>query len=424
MKYRYSNSKNNSIDLGFNNLIEEKIVQKNIFDKTKKGINNNSINTKVYNSINKNYIFGNKEEIISRTNTILNMNQQNYKSCIKNNNSYSLNTSKICKNDIIEYNKNKRKNDIPLNPNHSKHNAKHNTKHYLISQINIDNISNKKYCKYNYINDLNNINSNTNINNNSHIIKKNNKYYKKNVIFPKYFNKSNRNNSSFDINNCETKPSFGEISNTINNYINIDNSKNNNKRIIIEGIKHSKESEISTKKYLTKKTINKYFSNSNILKNFKGNKNKKNILTKKNFSYIRTIESSGKKGIKSYGNNKTIKYNINNKDNLNKANIINNNNCNKNNDKYKKKEINNKNVKAKNCIKTNLFPAIFPKRINKIKYSILSKEANNMIKDFSAEKKALKSRNKNNNQSYLVNKTTSNRYISSPVISQGNKSYD
>ena len=166
--------------------------------------------------------------------------------------------------------------------------------------------------------------------------------------------------------------------------------------------KDSKEKLINTNKYLNNETIiiNKYLPNyteNNINNNLNENKknkfkmiNKKLSLNKIKHSYIRTIESSENKTIKGIEKNKS---NNSNKDNKNN-----------NRNKYRISK---------------LFPNIFYKKVKNNRYSILSKEANNMIKNFSSRKKLMKSRN-NVKKKINLNHIISRRYISSPLIIQKN----
>ena len=144
--------------------------------------------------------------------------------------------------------------------------------------------------------------------------------------------------------------------------------------------------------------INNYLKNNKQQSTAQESKNKK-INSKLSFNHIKnstlkTIESSCKKRFKVHSkinNNKNINNNIS-------MNII-----------------------KKSKLISKIIP---PNSLKKMKYSILTSEANDMIKNFSKNKKEAKSRNIKNNNSILDNQSSLNRYISSPVINIRNKSFE
>ena len=85
------------------------------------------------------------------------------------------------------------------------------------------------------------------------------------------------------------------------------------------------------------------------------------------------------------------------------------------------KENKNTNTNIKRPNKNIIIPR---NKQKKIKYSILTSEANSMIKNYSAKKKESKSRNLQIEKKIKIidNYNTSKRYISSPLITQGNNS--
>ena len=351
LKYKYY-SKNNSIDKRNNNIKQENIIQNRNFKKTSNILKNIRLNKTSNNSVDYNNYSGNEKEIISRTNSILNIiksKNKNYN--FKNYNTYSLNNKKK-EHNIILYNINNKK-KIPINP--------YQKNKFIKPKINIVENSNKSNDNYNQINYSLNLNSNKNINNDI-IIKKKYKY-----SFT--INKSNGNLPFYDINhndNISTTNTYNDI----NNDINTNNSIYNNSKINSKIEKGIKEKLIKNNKYLNNQTIimNKYFPNytENNIDNNNLNKNKKNTfkminkklsLNKIIHSNIRTIDSSGNKNIKTIEKNK-----------------INNNNKNIKNNNKNKFQI------------SKLFPNILNKKIKNNRYSILSKEANNMIKIFLQKK--------------------------------------
>ena len=388
IKYKYY-SKNNSIDKENNNNKVEKYFQNRNLKRKENILKNIRLNKTSNNSIDYNYYFGNKKEIISRTNSILNIiksNKKNYN--FKDYNLYSL-SNKNKDHNIILYNINNKK-KIPVNPYHKNK--------FIKPKINIVEISNNINENFNKIDYSLNLNSSKNINN-DFIIKKKYKY-----SFT--VNNSNGNLPSYDINHNDNISTSTNTYNDINNETKKFNLKyknnNNNKKIDFKMKKDSKEKLINTNKYLNNETIiiNKYLPNyteNNINNNLNENKknkfkmiNKKLSLNKIKHSYIRTIESSENKTIKGIEKNKS---NNSNKDNKNN-----------NRNKYRISK---------------LFPNIFYKKVKNNRYSILSKEANNMIKNFSSRKKLMKSRN-NVKKKINLNHIISRRYISSPLIIQKN----
>ena len=375
-KLRYGNN-----NISKNNIIEKPLKEeilpgfKNIKIKSKREFKNHSYN-KIIN-------ISNNQEIILRTNKILNL------------------TKSI---DNIYYKKNHKYNKKCLNKNKTKKNKNIN-KEYLpkknisISPIKNDNKMNTynnknnnkfKYNRVIYSTIFSNLNSESNLINNS---QKNNRNSVTNNDFNNQINKyssfstlittpsvglnstkskkifnglnSNSTNSIFcSFNNTINNNNFNRINNLINKDLFIrlsDNQNDENK---------NKENLFKNTNYHKKKVFNKCFSKDNIDKNknniYQKSIKKRNILIPSNIRSIDFSESSLIELINKENNDNN--YNIKNFD-----------------EKYKnKKKINNN----KKCKLTKRIP-IAPKKTNpndKERYSILSKEANNMIKEFILEK--------------------------------------
>ena len=393
MKLRYDTPKN---DISYFN-------NKNISFKKDKTIKKRKSK---YISLNRtNLINATNNEVISRTNNILNMSKSNDNKYRKYRISHILNNQRIngCYSNI-------------LNDNVTYHN--YTTKNSFISpKIITNHISNKNIdIDANKIIDYainlnsgsspilkkNNINKKNNIHSHNHI-------YSDNSEIIKIKNKSFINNSSLDINknksinnnNNNEKLIYNDINNTINNFINISNSKYNKKIIIKNKKKEYVKCNTNHLDYTPNKKnliINNYLKNNKQQSTAQESKNKK-INSKLSFNHIKnstlkTIESSCKKRFKVHSkinNNKKINNNIS-------MNII-----------------------KKSKLISKIIP---PNSLKKMKYSILTSEANDMIKNFSKNKKEAKSRNIKNNNSILDNQSSLNRYISSPVINIRNKSFE
>ena len=158
--------------------------------------------------------------------------------------------------------------------------------------------------------------------------------------------------------------------------IKLNNANNNNSQ---KDININKKNNIFNKKennllkinneIVNKKIFNKYFNNSKIDISTNELKNKSKIFKTKIFSFLNNHD------LLENGKNWKSIYNV-------KSSVLNKS-----------------------------------KLLKKINCSILTKEANNMIKNFSAKKEIMKKRNKSNTEKNKSN----NRYISTPIINNRKK---
>ena len=393
----YFNNKNNSFK-------KDKIINKR---------NNKYPSLNITNSINVTTSnIRDKQEIISRTNSILNMSKSN-------DNKYSIYgiSQRVNSQKINHCNTNRCKDNKKIIP--TKHNYTNRNNSFITPKIITNHISNKDVdIDTNKIIDYKiNLNSGSSLSFKINDINKENNKSSYNSILSddskiiKIKNDSFTNNTSVDIKRNKTKCKndekliYNDVNNTINNFININNSKYNNKKTINK--KKKEQIEKCNKKYfdfiINKIKLNNYFKShrqqNTIQEKENKNKNKKinhNLyLNHLKTSSIRTSQSSSKKSFKACNN-----------DNNKNKNFISN--------------INMNIIK-----KSKLISRIIPQKSQKrLKCSVLTNEANDMIKNFWVNKKVSKSRNLLINKNILVNHPSLTRYISSPVITLGNKSYE
>ena len=340
------------------------------------------------------------QEIITRTNSILNMKRNenridyvpktinDYKKKYYYNNSVNPNKKKIPINCNYAYKKNFVTPTIITNSISNDNTDIINTSKYVDYSIHLDTVS-SPYFKNNLINQKLNKTTYNNITNN-------NSQYSETSHYNKSLSDDIKKNNSSHKSNDE-KLIYNDINNTINNIININNSKYNYKKLI----KGKRKGQIIDK-CLTNNLDNKDNKIEKYLK--------KDTPTTKNIKENKPQKMINKK----LSLNKIIKHSIRKTDSS-KKNFI---NCYK---ESKNKNELNLNIPKKMKKIDKIIPKNIPKRK---KYSILTNEASNMIKNYSAKKKNSKSRNIERKKKIEIN-TSSNRYISSPLIIQGynNKSF-
>ena len=263
--------------------------------------------------------------------------------------------------------------------------------HEIISRtnsiLNMNKSNDNLYYKFKYKNKIN-----YNLYNNNKKLILNNDYYNinNNLSMSKIKSRHKRNFVSSNLMDFS-------ISQFKNNYRNNSlNISNNNFNKIIE--MNNSFNDIKNNKKKTKKIFSGINNNNYINTNYNLEKEKNRIINSKN--------ESQEKCYNDYWDNKYHKKNmiINNKNNV----II--------SSKLKNLEITNNNFDI-NCHKIKYLS----KKANTqkiMKCSVLTEEANNMIKKFLATKKLIKRRYNNDK------KNSKNRYISSPIISYRNKSFD
>ena len=329
------------------------------------------------------------QEIVSRTNNILYMNKSNdnifnfNKSQNTFNLDYNIKTSTVNNNEYFEI----------------------KNKNFSFSKNRNNNVKNKKYESNSYREYSISLNSNFKNNLITERNKKinNKKFLNFNNILPnskiiKSKSKVNINNFPNDIlikvstNKKEKKKVNKGINNTFNNSININKSKN-----------VKKKSEIKYKKENKENIFNNYFNYN------KNDKNDKNVIL------IKKILKNNKPKINIFGINKKLII-------KRRSNIISPYmKYSQNSYKINENKNNNINNIISYCTKIKKISKI-PKISSKnVKCSVLTKEANNMVKNFFKKKNSLKSRNSICNK---INKEkTFYKYISSPIINFKNKSF-
>jgi hypothetical protein len=364
------------------------------------------------------------QEIISRTSSILNLNT--YSIHFKNNST----KNNVIFRDKLNLNKNKDNNNSKKEVNKIYINNDYYNKDHILSSS-PDKNTKKNYfmnsrkrnynCKIRNNIILSSLNSQRKIINDSNYYTKTNKYYSLNNYINNSISKNNTltkifTSPSSDISKNKKKGIFYNSNKKINksNFYSYSHDLNNNNHSCINRVKNN----LINKDLLIKINRNEIFDNKV--------KKTKNINT---ISFANINNKEGKNKSRSKKRNLILHSSIRTIE-FSENSIIDNNN--KENNVYGKETNKNKVIKNKKINKNNKINKllkkipIFPKKKNKNnmeRYSILTKEANDMITNFFSKKIIQMNKIGIRNKTFLNNENINNINFSS-IIKKKNQSYN